>query len=169
MPRDRTTHRGYTAPDLLVAAGIVAVTAAMALPNLTQLVQADRLSAAGREIVSQLRFAQSAAVKTGQFHRLATDPSQPDSYRIEMSADNATWPSPSDTAAGTAGAMPRVVTDWIDLAAQYPGITITAPNTIPFDFRGAIANAGGSMTIQLAGATGSMTITVSHAGGVSLQ
>ncbi len=160
---------GYTILQVLTVTSILAVMTAMAMPNYPQILQSDRLSAGSREVVSQLRVAQSLAVKGGQFYRFAVDPSHPNSYRIEMGANNVAWPLPTDTVASTAGAVPRVILDWVSLSGEYPGIAIATPNTVPFNFRGAVANTGGSIVIGLAGSSGAKTITVNHAGGISVQ
>jgi Tfp pilus assembly protein FimT len=143
--------------------------AAIAMPNYLQLLQSDRLAAGSREVVSQLRVAQSLAVKSGQFYRFAVDPDQPNRYRIEMSADNAAWPLRTDTVASTAGAVPGVILNWVSLSGEYPGITIAIPNTVPFDFRGAVANTGGNIVVELASPSKTKTITVKHAGSISVQ
>ena len=167
----RPIGAGYTLLEVLSVVGVLAVMAAIAMPNYLRLIQSDRLSAASREVVSQLRVAQSLAVKSGWFSRLAVDPSQPNSYRIETSADNTVWPQLADTVASTAGAAapPRVILDWVSLSGEYPGITIAIPNTMPFNFRGGVANMGGNVQIGLAGPSGAKTITVNHAGGINVQ
>ena len=116
-----------------------------------------------------MRIAQTSAVKTGQYYRFVARPGQADNYRIEMSADNVAWPASTDTVAGTAGAVPRVIIDWVSLSGEYPGVSVSTPNTVPFDFRGAIANSGGSFVIALVGPSGGRTITINHAGGISVQ
>jgi Tfp pilus assembly protein FimT len=148
--------------------GIVAISAAIAAP-IFYVLQSDRLSAASREVMSQLRVAQVAAIKASRFTRFKTDPGYLNSYRIEMSANNTTWPLLTDTVAGTAGALPRVVTDWVSVATQYADVSLSSPNTIPFDFRGAVANNNGDMVIELSGPTGTKTITVNHSGGILVQ
>ena len=161
-------NRGFTFLECAVVVGIVAISAAIAAP-LYHVLQSDRLSAVSREVISQLRVTQIAAVKEGRFTRFKTDPGYPNSYRIEMSANNTTWPVLTATVAGTAGTLPRVVTDWVSVTSQYADISISSPNTVPFDFRGAIANNLGDMGIGLSGPTGTKTITVNHSGGILVQ
>jgi len=163
------SRSGFTAVEVFVVVGVIVIMAGIAMVNLTRLLHSDRLSAASREVVSQLRVAQTSAVKTGRYYRFVTKPAQPDSYRTEMSADNVAWPATTDTVASTAGAMPRVIIDWVSLSGEYPGVSVSTPNTVPFDFRGAIANSGGSFVIALVGPTGGKTITINHAGGISVQ
>ncbi len=57
----------------------------------------------------------------------------------------------------------------MSLGSEYPGISVPTPSTVPFNFRGAVANTGGSIVIGLAGSSGAKTITVNHAGGISVQ
>jgi Tfp pilus assembly protein FimT len=160
--------RGYMFLEIVTAASMVMVMAVVAAP-LYQALRSDRLAAASRVVISQLRLAQISAVKEGRFYRLATHASYPNSYRIEMSANNTTWPATTDTVASTQGAVPRVMTDWTSLASQYLEVSMPAPNTIPFDSRGAIANTGGDMSIGLAGPTGTRTVVVNHSGGIRIQ
>lgn len=161
-------NRGFTFLESVMVVAILAISAAIAAP-MYQFLQSDRLSAVSREIISQLRVAQIAAVKEARYTRFKTDPGYPNSYRIEMSANNTTWPLLTATVAGTVGTLPRVVTDWVSVSSQYADISIASPNTVPFDFRGAIANNLGDMGIGLTGPTGTKTITVNHSGGILVQ
>jgi prepilin-type N-terminal cleavage/methylation domain-containing protein len=161
-------HRGFTIIECVVVTAILVISAAIAAP-MYQILQSDRLSTLSREVISQLRVAQIAAVKEDRFTRFKTDPGYPNQYRIEMSADNTTWPALTAKVAGTAGTLPRVVTDWVNVTSQYADISIASPNTVPFDFRGAIANNLGDMGIGLSGPTGTKTITVNHSGGILVQ
>lgn len=165
----RSRHNsGFTVVECGMVIAILVISASIAAP-MYQILQSDRLSAVSREVISQLRVAQMAAVKEDRFTRFKTDPGHPNSYRIEMSANNTTWPLLTDTVAGTAGTLPRVVTDWVNVTSQYADISISSPNTVPFDFRGAIANNLGDMGIGLSGPTGTKTITVNHSGGILVQ
>lgn len=168
----RSTHNsGFTFLECVMVVGILAISAAIAAP-MYQILQSDRLSAVSREVISQLRVAQSAAVKEGRFTRFNSDPGSPNSYRIEMSA-NKDGPWPSLTAEvgeeDPPGTLPRVVTNWVNVTSQYADISIASPNIVPFDFRGAIANNLGDMSIGLSGPTGAKTITVNHSGGILVQ
>jgi len=166
--RHEINEHGYMFLEMVTAASIVMVMAVVAAP-LYQALRSDRLAAASREVISQLRVAQISAIKEGRFCRLVTDAGYPNSYRIEMSANNTTWPAPTATVASTQGTMPRVVADWVSVSNQYLEVSMSTPNTIPFDFRGAIANTGGDMSIGLAGPTGTKTIIVNHSGGIRIQ
>jgi len=154
--------------EMVTAASMVMVMAVVAAP-LYQALRSDRLAAASREVISQLRVAQVSAIKDGRFYRLATHVAYPNSIRIEMSANNTTWPALTATVAGTAGALPRVVTDWVSVPSQYGDISMPTPNTVPFDFRGAVANNLGDMSIGLSGPTGNKTVTVNHSGSILVQ
>ena len=161
-------NRGFSFLESVMVVGIVAISAGIAMP-VFHVLQSDRLSAASREVMSQLRIAQVAAIKEGRFTRFKTDLGYPNSYRIEMSANNTTWPALTATVAGTAGALPRVVTDWVSVPSQYGDISMPTPNTVPFDFRGAVANNLGDMSIGLSGPTGNKTVTVNHSGSILVQ
>jgi len=166
--RQEINEGGYMFLEMVTAASMVMVMAVVAAP-LYQALRSDRLAAASRELISQLRVAQVAAIKEGRFCRLATHVAYPNSYRIEMSANNTTWPSPTQTVADTVGTLPRVIADWVNLSNQYLEVSMSTPNTIPFDFRGAVANTGGDMSIGVAGPTGTKTIVVNHSGGIRIQ
>ena len=166
--RQEINEGGYMFLEMVTAASMVMVMAVVAAP-LYQALRSDRLAAASRELISQLRVAQVTAIKEGRFCRLATHVAYPNSYRIEMSANNTTWPSPTQTVADTVGTLPRVIADWVNLSNQYLEVSMSTPNTIPFDFRGAVANTGGDMSIGVAGPTGTKTIVVNHSGGIRIQ
>ena len=164
-------NRGFTILEGVVVIGILAISAAIAAP-MYKVLQSDRLSAVSREVISQLRVAQIAAIKESRYTRFNTDPGNPNRYRIEMSAfKDGPWPSLTAKVGEEVppGTLPRVVTNWVNVPSQYADISIASPNTVPFDFRGAIANNLGDMGIGLSGATGTKTITVNHSGGILVQ
>jgi hypothetical protein len=115
---------------------------------------------------------------------------RPNSYRIEQcvpaaspgrcSNNGTDWP----VATATLGTVPNpgVVTDWVDLGAQYRGVTMNAPvdfggntlNWITYDSRGAFVDPTGPVTppasipVQnLSGAT--RTVVAQYARGARVQ
>ena len=59
----RTSPRGFTAIELVIVMAIVAVLAALALPDLSNLLVNQRLRAAGTDLMSSLIVARSEAIK----------------------------------------------------------------------------------------------------------
>jgi len=131
-PRGR---RGFSALELLVALGILAILAALGLPALLGLLERSRVNAGASELVGALRRAQALAVSQGGFFRVHfgsdANVGRPNSYRLERNS-GAGWPTPADTRATS----PWVETEWVDLAGQYPGLTVGPP----------VDNAGNTLT-----------------------
>jgi Tfp pilus assembly protein FimT len=147
-------HRGISALELLVVVGILAILAGIGTPALLGALERSRLEAGASELVGALRRAQADAVSQGGFFRvhLGSDPAvgRPNSFRIERSTNGAVWPSPADTIATS----PLVVTEWVDLARQYPGLTVGFPvdssartlTWITYNSRGAFVDPTGPVT-----------------------
>lgn len=114
--------------ELLIAIVILAILAAAAMPSFLSRMQTARLNAATRQIVSEIRTAQSLAVTRDGVYGFhwGGDPlvgMAAGFYRLERDPTEACgWPAPGDTAATNQ----NVIRDWRDLSAEYQGITITA-------------------------------------------
>jgi len=59
--------RGFTVVELLVVIAIVAVLAALAAPNFSGMIKANRIQSQARELFSQLQYARSEAVSRSQW------------------------------------------------------------------------------------------------------
>jgi len=125
---DRLGNRGYTMMELLIAIVIAVILTGAAMPSFLSLIQTSRLNAATRQVVSEIRTAQSLAVTRDGIYGLhwGGDPlagMAPGFHRLERDPTEACgWPAPTDTAATNQ----NVIRDWRDLSIEYPGITITA-------------------------------------------
>ncbi len=130
---DRLGNRGYTMMELLIAIVIAVILTGAAMPSFLSLIQTSRLNAATRQVVSEIRTAQSLAVTRDgvySFH-WGGDPlvgMATSVYRFERDPSGACelppagLPAPTDTSATNQ----NVIRDWRDLSIEYPGITITA-------------------------------------------
>ncbi len=177
---------GFTLVELLTAVVIAAILIAAGMPTLLGTIERSRLNAAARQVVSEIRKVQSLAVtRRGVFgFHWGGDPNvtglSATQYRIERDATGAcAWPP-----AGASKADPNldVITDWLDLAAAFPGVTITAVKDnnnvvvggVIFDAIGASVNTCTAvafpLTVTVADNSGATrTIEVRSAGSVNIQ
>ena len=176
--------KGFSLVELFVAIIIAGILIAMGLPSFLGLIQRSSINAGSRQIMYEIRAVQNLAVTRGGvfgFH-WGGDPlvglplSQ---YRMErnQAGNCAGWPPPG---AAKADPNPDVITDWFDLAGEYPGITIqsvtdfggTPVGGVMFNSRGASVNTCAAVTFPVtvtvadnSGAT--RTITIQRAGRVT--
>jgi type II secretory pathway pseudopilin PulG len=123
-------NRGFTAIDLLTAVTIAAILIGAAVPTFSATIQRSRLDAATRQVVSEIRKAQSLAVtRSGVFgFHWGGDPNiigfSNSQYRIELDPTGAcAWPA---AGASMADPNPDVITDWLDLSGPFPGVRINS-------------------------------------------
>jgi prepilin-type N-terminal cleavage/methylation domain-containing protein len=143
-------HGAFTTLELLVVVAILAILAAFGMPALLSALERSRLEAGATELVGALRRAQALAVSQGGFFRVRFDNNR---YRIEQSSDGTVWPAATDTMQTVPN--PGVVTNWVDLAAQYTGLTVGTPvdsaapphilPAVTYNSRGAFVNPGGPL------------------------
>jgi len=148
--------------ELLVVMAMLAILAAVSLPIFAATIKNARLSGAVRQLTSDIRSARSLAISKGGLYGIHTDGN---SYRIEKSATDTTWSSPTN------------ITNWQDLSTQFIGVTIqSVGNGGPIG--GPIFNAIGgsvdsanivrSVNITLAGDSVTKVIQVNPAGNVKM-
>ena len=108
--------------------GILATLAIIGMPWFSGLMQSYRLNAATLQVASDLRYAQSLAVSNGGYYRFhwGNDAlvNQSNSYRIEKSTNGTSWP----VASATMASDPNVISSWMNIGTNYPGMTLTAVN-----------------------------------------
>ena len=153
---------GFSAAELLVVVAMLAILATVSLPIFAATFKNARLSGAVRQLASDIRSARSLAVSKGGLYGVY---SLGNTYRIEKSATDTTWSSPTN------------ITNWQDLSTQFVGVTIqNVGNGDPFV--GPIFNAIGasvdstnivrSVNITLAGDSATKVIQVNPAGNVKM-
>lgn len=142
----RNPQSGISAVEIVVAAALLMV-GAMMVPTLTESVRDQRAGAATRQIVSELRHAQSQALTTGWQVRLVGYPAsatngRANQYRMIGRASTASpWP---DALGPDARSATQFATSWTDLSQRFPGVDLdpgrvgTEPFSITYDPRGAV-------------------------------
>ena len=163
-------REGFTAFELLIAVAVSVILIGVAIPFFGGVMQTYRLNAATRQVVSEIRMAQSLAVSRGGVYGFhwGGDPfiTKLDSeYRIERRGGTTCgdWPPENDTTGNA-----DVITEWTNLSREYANISIQSiqdngapfPQTaggVMFDSRGAaFHNCPGAklfpLTIRLANA-----------------
>ena len=163
-------RKGWTLIEILIVIAVAVILIGVSIPFFGGVMQTYRLNAATRQVVSEIRMAQSLAVSRGGVYGFhwGGDPAitKSDSeYRIERrgGAACADWPPENDTTGNA-----DVITEWMDLSTEYSNITIQSivdngapfPQTaggVMFDSRGAaFHNCPGAklfpLTIRLANA-----------------
>ncbi|MFQ5881709.1 MAG: Tfp pilus assembly protein FimT/FimU [Candidatus Methylomirabilales bacterium] len=176
---------GFTAIELLVGMAVAAVLIGVAIPSFQTLMQSYRLNGAARQVVSEIRAAQSLAVKRADvfgFH-WGGDPDVTNysngEYRIERRAGTACtdWPDQDATMDNL-----NVITNWFDLSGEFRGVTITSIqdsggndlNGVVFNSRGASVGACGGppvfpLTVTLSNGSGeTRSIQVKRTGSVKV-
>lgn len=120
----RNRRRGFTLPEMMVVVVIMGLMAAMAGPRMLRWVQSLGQRGAVNQVVSDLTYARTQAVRQGQTVSLRFD----DATRYRVTLDNA------------AGNVQRVLTT-VNLANTHRGTAIT-PGTgngrASFDSRGTL-------------------------------
>ncbi|MGH7411454.1 MAG: pilus assembly FimT family protein [Candidatus Methylomirabilis sp.] len=118
---------GFSATELLVVVAMLAVLASVSLPIFAATLQSSRFNGAVLQLASEIRSARSLAVSKGGFYGihsgrdpLIVDAALINSFRIEYSANGATWPAVT----ASTGSDPAVITDWQSLSKQFTGVTV---------------------------------------------
>lgn len=131
---------GFTVLELMVAMGIAMVVLGIAIPNFLSWLPTLRLSAAARQVASDLQVARMKAI------------SQNAAYTVTFNTTDSTY-----NFTGTSR----------DVVQEYPGITISsAPANPVFTPRGTASTTG---TITLSNGTATKSIVVSTVGRVIIQ
>jgi prepilin-type N-terminal cleavage/methylation domain-containing protein len=118
--RHRRSRLGFTLIEILSVVAILALVAAVVVPNLGA-IQARRLRAEAERLASHLELARQRAVMTGVPHRVAIDLDQAE-YRLEWLGD----PDGADDAAPAPAEL--------DLSGNAP-LPLSAPQVAERDFQ----------------------------------
>jgi len=150
--------KGFSLVELFVAIIIAGILIALGLPSFLGLLQRSSINAGARQVLYEIRSAQSLAVTRGGvfgFH-WGGDPFvlfPPSQYRIIRDTTGACgFPAAAAPQDGT-----DVVRTWFDLAGEYPGVTIqsvrdnagTVVGGVMFNSRGASVNTCAAVTFPV--------------------
>lgn len=150
--------RGVTLMELVVGMSISAILAGISMPNMVNVIQGYSADGAARQVMADLRYAQSQAISSGMQARLvifdangvatgsgyADDATKANKYRLEARPAGGVWPAVSDTPATNA----NVLTPWQDLAQDYRQ-GVTQANAVAFTSRGFLQNSTATLNIVL--------------------
>lgn len=147
-------HRGFTLTELMIVVALMAILAAIAVPNIIAQMPKYRLNGAARQVLSDLMAARMQAVSLNKRVKVFFDNNH--QYRI---CDDAN--SDGTVADGEGNVQTK------DIQTEYYDVTFSPiPGTNPvFQPRGTASN----MTIILANSSGTKTITISTAGRVKIN
>lgn len=146
-------HRGFTLTELMIVVALMAILAAIAVPNIIAQMPKYRLNGAARQVLGDLVAARMQAVSQNNETKVFFL----DNHRYMILDDD-----DNDGTADTGEA-----TQTKDIQADYYDVTFSPiPGTDPvFQPRGTASN----MTIILANSSGTKTITISTAGRVKIN
>jgi type II secretion system protein H len=147
---------GHTLIELIIVFAIIGIMAAVAVPNLVQWAETNRVHLAAREVAADLQLARLRAITLNTNLRVNFDSTQ-ETYKFERAIGPGTWQ--------TAG--PFEVDK--DLRLLHPGVEILSASTNPVIFQPpGIVNAGTEIILRNA-QNRQQKITVSKAGRVTIK
>jgi type II secretory pathway pseudopilin PulG len=177
---------GFSAIELLLAMIIAGLLIGAAMPAFLSMVQRARVDGGARQVLYEIRSAQSLAISRGGvfgFHwggdpAIGGPPPLASQYRIELDTTGACgFPAVGAPVDGT-----NVIRGWFDLAGDYPGVTIqsvqdantTVIGGVMFNSRGASVNTCAAVafpiTITIVDTSGGQRcVDVQRAGRVSIR
>ncbi len=147
---------------------VSAILAGVSMPSMVRVIQQYKADAAPRQLMADLRFAQSNAISNGRQARLVifdaagqatgagyTDATKANMYRVEARPSGGAWPALADTMASNG----NVLTPWIDLAADYHQ-QVTQANAVAFTSRGSLLGSVVALPIVIQTTPGGASRTV---------
>ncbi len=166
---------GYTLMEIAICSSIAAVMTGISMPAMMNTIQTYRADGAPRQLMGDLRYAQSQAIARGMEARVviysatgvatgsgyATDATQANRYRVEARPTGGAWPAATDSMATNA----NVLSAWLDLGRDYRQ-TVTTANAVVFTSRGSLQNSAASLNIVMATAGGRTRTVRTHPSGL---
>jgi len=143
----RQSKPGLTLVEIVMGIVILAILAVIGIPAFYTMLQRSQLDAGVRQLVSDIREAQSKATLTGWqvqligFNYSSTD-ARKNQYRLlGRSSSAVAWPAATMDPFGSIGTGTQMAGSWTDVNKQYPGVrlnpTSASPNFyVSFDSRG---------------------------------
>lgn len=143
----RQSKPGLTLVEIVMGIVILSVLAAIAIPAFYTMLQRSQLDAGVRQIMSDVREAQSRATLTGWQVRLigfnysSTDAKKNQYRLVARSSSAVAWPVATVNPFGSVGTGTQMAGTWIDVNKQYPGVRFNPASANPnfyvsFDSRG---------------------------------
>ena len=145
-------HRGFTLTELMIVVALMAILAAIAVPNIIAQMPKYRLNGAARQVLSDLMAARMQAV------------SQNNEFKVFFLDNHRYMILDDDDNDGTADAGETTQTK--DIQADYPDVTFSSTNDPIFHPGGTASNLA---TITLSNTSGTRSITISSAGRVKIN
>jgi len=145
-------NRGFTLAELMVVLAILAIMAAMVLPNFNQYIQQRRLNGAARQIMSDFMSARMAAVSQNRKVKMFFFNNH--QYKI---CDDADGNGIVNDGEGTVRTR--------DIQNDYPGVTLTFTANPVFSLNG---TANGT-TVTLTNPAGTRTVSLATSGRAMIQ
>ena len=133
---------GFTLLELMVAIAIIAILAALAVPNFIKWRPERQLSAAAREVLSVMQYARSRALKDNVSVGLLFDRAN-ETYTVFF--DNGAGANANNGAQD--GDEPTVKSGRMPPGINLKDTTLTADGVF-FDSRGLLSNAGGIVNLK---------------------
>ena len=143
----RQSKPGLTLVEIVMGIVILSVLAAIAIPAFYTMLQRSQLDAGVRQVMSDVREAQSRATLTGWQVRLigfnysSTDAKKNQYRLVARSSSAVAWPVATVDPFGSVGAGTQMAGTWFDVNKQYPGVRFNPASASPnfyvsFDSRG---------------------------------
>ena len=172
----RMTSRGFSSAEIAVTLAVIGVMAMVVVPSMASMVRRARVSAASRQVISDIRQTRSRSLGTGWEYKLfgfaatSTDVRK-NQYRV-LARSNSGVAWPADTSPVMSSTTQRAEA-WMNVNTQFPGVRLVSPTArfeIAFDARGAAPGSASFNPLVVNNQFGNTTsLTVTTVGNVRVQ